>query len=57
MAKVFQSLKGRREIGLAYRKAARCRLEALADASNAEDKEDRRSVRGVATLFRGAALS
>lgn len=42
-------------MSLTCRKAERCRLEAFADASNAGDEEDRRSVGGIVTKFGGGA--
>lgn len=57
VTKILQYLKGTRELTLTYRKAGRCRSEAFADAINAEDHENRRSIGGVVTVFGGTALS
>lgn len=57
VAKIFQYINSTRDMGLVRRKAGRCRLETFADASHAEDMNDRRSVSGMVTSFSGGAPS
>lgn len=57
MIKILEYIKGTRESGLKFWKAGRYRLKVFADASYAEDKEDKRSGSGTVVMSGGSAFS